>query len=75
MLCTHRDPIVFTFMEIHKIRSLVSKNVFFETSDLILCISRMYTQFARHTFEKNDLIFMYSMNVNTVGSLCVHSIL
>jgi hypothetical protein len=25
--------------------------------------------------ETSDLIFMYSMNVNTVGSQCVHSIL
>jgi len=61
MLCTHLDPIVFTFIEYTKIKSFVSKGV---TCNL----------YVTH-FETNDLIFVYSMNVNTMGSQCVHSTL
>jgi len=31
-------------------------NTFFAKSDPILCIPLMYVQFARHTFETNNLI-------------------
>ena len=61
---------------IHKIGSfLFFCNTFYEKNDPNLCIPLLWIQFARHALRDKRFNLMYSMDVNTMGSQSVHSIL